>query len=138
MREHLPFHLSYMAASMILIMIQYVESDLAIGSMFGGETHWWVVSLGKISPNSFCSTCFHGSMSYCMATMLDHLPLCGVSHNFVAKIPLICIGEGFFYGFPSWEVIHFIWMIAWRWESFMNHEIPHDFHHFYLEEAMDQ
>ena len=57
---------------------------------------------------------------------------------FVGDMPLLCIGEGFFYGFPSWEVIHFIWMIAWRWESFINHEIPHDCHRFYLEKVMDQ
>ena len=29
-------------------------------------------------------------------------------------------------------------MIAWRWESFIDDEIPHGFHHFYLEEAIDQ
>ena len=73
-----------------------------------------------------------------MATMLDHLPLCRVGHIFVGNMPLTCDGEEFFYGFPSWEVVHFIWMIAWRWETFMNHENPNDFHHFSLEEAMDQ
>ena len=53
-------------------------------------------------------------------------------------MPLNDIGEDFFYGFPSWEVVYFIWMIAWGWETFMNHENPHDCHHLYLEGAMDQ
>ena len=138
MREHIPSHLSYRVASMIIIMVPYDENFLTLGSMVGGEIHWWVVSLGKGSPHSFCTTCFHGSMRYCMATMIDHLPLCTLSHMFVGNMPLICTREDFFYGFPSWEVIHFIWRIAWRWESFMDDEIPHDCHHFYLEEAMDQ
>ena len=54
------------------------------------------------------------------------------------SMPLLGVGEDFFYGLPSWKVIQFIWMIAWRWEPFMNNGIPHDCHHFYLEEAMDQ
>ena len=29
-------------------------------------------------------------------------------------------------------------MIAWRRETFIDDEIPHDYHHFYLEKAMDQ
>ena len=95
-------------------------------------------SFGEGFPNSFLTACFNGSMRYCMATMIDHLSLCRVSHMLVGNMPLICIGEDFFYGLPSWEVIHFIWMIAWRWESFMNKGIPHDFHHLCLEEAMDQ
>ena len=27
-------------------------------------------------------------------------------------------------------------MITWRWESFIDDKIPHDFHHFYIEEAI--
>ena len=87
--------------------------------------------------HSFCTTCFNGSMRYYMATMVDHLFLCEVSHMFVGDMPLLCIGEEFFYGLPSWEVMHFIWMIASRWEPFMDDETPHDCHHSYLEEAMD-
>ena len=29
-------------------------------------------------------------------------------------------------------------MVAWGWKSFIDGEIPHDDHHFYLEEAMDK
>ena len=54
------------------------------------------------------------------------------------NIPLMSIWEEFFYELPSWEVIHFIWMIAWRWESFIDDGIPHDCHHFYLEEAINR
>ena len=47
MREHLSSHLSYMAASMILIMIPYVENVLTLGNMVGKEVLWLGVSLGK-------------------------------------------------------------------------------------------
>jgi len=76
-----------------------------------------------------------------MATIVDHLSLYELDHMIVWRtwdIPLMSIWEELFYELPSWEVIHFIWMIAWRWESFIDDEIPHDCHHFYLEEAMDQ
>ena len=46
--------------------------------------------------------------------------------------------EEIYHEFPSRRVTHFVWMIAWRWESFIDDEIPHDCDHFYLEEAMDQ
>ena len=95
------------------------------------------VSLGKEISYIFSTTCSKGSMGYYMATMIYHLFLCKVSHIIVWDMPLISIWEEFSYGLPSWEVIQFIWMIAWRWESFMDDEIPHDCHHFYLEEAMD-
>ena len=29
-------------------------------------------------------------------------------------MPVTDIGEESFYELPSWEVIHFMWMIAWR------------------------
>ena len=139
MREHLPSHLSYMAVSMILIMIPQAEDVLIlVWGIVGGEAHLLNVPLGEGVPHSFYIACFNGSMIFCMATMISHLSLCRVSHMFVGNMPLICVGEEFTYGLPRWEVIHYIWMIAWRWESFMDHENPHDFHHFYLEEAMDQ
>ena len=138
MRKHLPSPLSYMAASMILIMIPYVENVLTLGNMVGGEAHWWDVSLVEGVPHSFFTACFNGRMRYYMATMVYHLSPCEVGHMFVGDMPLLCIREEFFYGLPRWEVIHFISMIAWRWESFMNNGTPHDFHHLYLEEAMDQ
>ena len=125
--------------SMILIMIPQAEDVLIlVGGIVGGKAHLLNVPLGEGVPHFFCIACFHGSMRICMATMIDHLSLCKVSHMFVGNMPLICIGEEFFYGLPSWEVIHFILMTTWRWESFMDHENPHDCHHFYLEEAMDK
>ena len=30
------------------------------------------------------------------------------------------------------RMAHFIWMIAWVWESLIGHEIPYSFHKFYL------
>ena len=33
---------------------------------------------------------------------------------------------------------HFIWLIAWVWESLIGNEVPHVFHHSYLEEAIGQ
>ena len=76
-----------------------------------------------------------------MATIVYHLFLYEVGHMIVWStwdMPLMIIWEELFYELPSWQVIHFIWMIAWRWESFIDDEIPHDFHHFYLEEAIDK
>ena len=138
MRENIPSYLSHMVASILLIMIPQAEDVLIfVGGIVGGKAHLLNVPLGEGVHHSFFIACFNGSMRFCMATMIDHLSLCKVSHMFVGNMPLICFGEDFFYGFPSWEVIHFIWMIAWRWESFMDDEIPHDYHHFYLEDAMD-
>ena len=138
LRDHCPSPLLHMAASMTLIMIPYAEIFLIfVWNMDGGKTHWLDVSLGKGISQTFCTTCFKGGMGCYMATMVDHLFLCEVSHMIVWDIPLISIWQEFFYEFPSWEVIHFIWMIAWIWESFIDDEIPHDYHHFYLEEAMD-
>ena len=53
-------------------------------------------------------------------------------------MPLMNIWEELFYELPCWKVIHFIWMIAWRWESLIGNEIPYVFHYFYLEEAIGQ
>ena len=48
------------------------------------------------------------------------------------------IWEEIHYELPNWKVIHFIWMITWRWKTFIDGETPHYDHHFYLDEAMDQ
>ena len=76
-----------------------------------------------------------------MATIVDHLFPYEVGHMIVWRtwdIPLMRIWEDLFYELPSWEVSHFIWMIAWRWESLIESEVPNDCHHLYLEEAIDQ
>ena len=44
--------------------------------------------------------------------------------------------EDFFDELP--RMAHFIWMIAWIWESLIGNEIPYSCHHSYLEEAMGQ
>ena len=109
--------------------------------MIGGETHWLDVSFGEEIPHTFCTTCFKGSMGKGMATILDHLFLYEVGHMIVWStwdIPLMRIWEDIFYELPSWEVIHFIWMIAWRWEYFIGNEVPYDCHHFHLEESIEQ
>ena len=63
MRDHYPSPLFYMAASMISIMIPYVEDVLIfVGSMVGGEIHWLDVSFGEVISHTFCTTCFKGSM----------------------------------------------------------------------------
>ena len=98
--------------------------------MVGGETHWLDVSLGKEISHNFCTTCFKGSMGEDMATIVDHLFLYEVGH--------MIVWEELLYELPSWKVIHFIWMVAWRREFFIDDEIPHDYRHFYLEEAIDQ
>ena len=36
------------------------------------------------------------------------------------------------------RMAHFIWMIAWVWETLIGDEIPYFYHHSYLEEAMGQ
>ena len=75
-----------------------------------------------------------------MASIVDHLFLYEVDHMSdwsTWSMPLMRYFEDLYYELPSWEVIHFIWMIAWRWESFIDDEIPHDCHYFYLEEAID-
>ena len=122
MREHIPSYLSHMAASILLVMIPQVEYVLIfVGGIVGGKAHLLNVPLGEGVPHSYCIACFHGSMRFGMATMMNHLSLCKVSHMLVGDMPLICIGEEIFYGFPSWEVIHLILMIAWGWVSFMDH-----------------
>ena len=76
-----------------------------------------------------------------MATIIDHLFLYEVDHMIdwsTWDMPLIKNWEELYYELPSWEVIHFIWMIAWRWEPFIGNEVPHDCNHLYLEEAIDQ
>ena len=35
------------------------------------------------------------------------------------------------------RMAHFIWMIAWIWESLIGHEIPYACHNSYLEEAIE-
>ena len=102
MREHIPSYLSQMAASMLLIIIPQAKYVLIfVGGIVGGKAHLLNVPLGEGVPHSFCIACFHGSMRLCMATMIDHLSLCKVSHMFVGDMPLICIGEEFFYGLPG-------------------------------------
>ena len=99
------------------------------------------VSLGEEISHTLCTTCFKGSMGKDMATIVDLLFLYEVGHMAVWNtwdVPLMNLWEDIFYELPSWEVIHFIWMIAWRWESFIDDGIPHDCHHFYLEEAINQ
>ena len=44
--------------------------------------------------------------------------------------------EDFFDELP--RMVHFIWMIAWVWESLIGNEVPHVFHHSYLEDAIGQ
>ena len=44
--------------------------------------------------------------------------------------------EGFFDELP--RMAHFIWMIAWVWDSLIGDEIPYVYHHSYLEEAIGQ
>ena len=112
-----------------------------VEDIVGGETHWWDVSLGKEISYNFCTTCSKGSMGNYMATIVDHLFLCEVDHMIfwsTLDISLMSIWEELFYELPSWEVIHLIWMIAWRWGSFIGNKVPRDCHHFYLEEVIDQ
>ena len=82
-REHLPSHLPYMAASMILILIPYDGNVLILWNMVGGEAHLLDVSLGEEAPHSFFTIFLHGSMRNCMVTMVDQLLLYGVSHMLV-------------------------------------------------------
>ena len=142
MRDHCSSPLLHMVAIMTLFMIPYAEDVLIfVGNMIGGETHWLDVSFGEENPHTFCTTSFKGSMGKDMATIVDHLFLYEVGHMIVWStwdIPLMSIWEEILYELPSWQVIHFIWMIAWRWESFIDDEIPHDSHHLYLEEAIDK
>ena len=42
--------------------------------------------------------------------------------------------EDFFDELP--RMAHFIWMIAWVWETLIRDEIPYFYKHFYLEEAI--
>ena len=140
MRDHDPSPLLHMAARMISIMIPYAEYVLIfIGDMIGGEAHRLNVSFGKEISHTFCTTCFKGSMGKDMATILDLLFLYEVGHmDFWSTwdMPLMRIWEDLFYELPIWEVIHFIWMIAWRWESLIGNEISYACHHSYLEEAI--
>ena len=53
-------------------------------------------------------------------------------------MPLMNFWEELFYELPCWKVIHFIWMIAWRWESLIGNEIPYAYHYSYLEEAIEK
>ena len=142
MRDHCPSPLLYMAAIMILLMIPHAEDVLIfLGGMVGGEAHLLDMSLGEESPYFFCTTCPKGSMRNYMATIAYHLFLYDVDYRFgwsTWGMPLMSNWEEIFYESPSWKVIHFIWMIAWRGETFIDDEIPHDCHHFYLEKAMDQ
>ena len=76
-----------------------------------------------------------------MATIAYHLFLYDVDHMFgwsTLGMPIMSNWEELFYELPRWKVIHFIWMIEWRRETFIDDGIPHDCHHFYLEKAMDQ
>ena len=131
-----------MADSMTLILIPLVEDVLIfVENMVGGEINFLGVSLGEDIPYIFCTTCSKGSMGNYMATIVDHLFLYDVDHMFgwsTWSMPLMSHCEEPFYELPIWEVVHFLWMIAWRWKAFIDDEIPHDFHHFYLEKAMDQ
>ena len=110
-----------MAASMISIMIPYAEDVLVFfGSMIRGETHWLDVSFGEEISHTFCTTCFKGSMGNDMATIVDHLFLNEVDHMIVWStwdMPLMSNWEDIFYELPSWKVIQFIRMIAWRREA---------------------
>ena len=115
-----------MAASMTLIMIPYVDDvPIFFGNMIGERAHWLDVSIGNEISHTFYASCFKGSMGDDMATTVDHLFLCEVGHMIVWStwiMPLMSIWEEIFYGLPSWEVIHFILMIAQRWEYFIGNE----------------
>ena len=76
-----------------------------------------------------------------MATILDKFFLYEVIHMIFWStwdMPLMDIWEEHFYESPCWKVIHFIWMITWSWDPLIGNDIPYDFHHSYLEEAIEQ
>ena len=103
--------------------------------MVGGEAHLLDVSLWGENPYNFCTTCSKGSMGNYMATIVYHLFLYDGDHMFGWStwiMPLMNRWEEPFYELPSWKVIHFIWIIAWRRVTFIDDEIPHDCHHLYL------
>ena len=118
-----------MAASMILIMVPYVDDVLIIvGHMIGGKTHGLDVSIGN--ETSHTSSCFRKSMGHYMAATLSHLFPYEVIHMVDLSLweePLMSMWEDFFYELPFWKVIHFIWMIAWRLELHMGMKVPYIF-----------
>ena len=142
MRDHCPSPLLHMAASMTLIVIPYVDDVLIfVGNMIGGKAHWLDVSMGEEISHTFYASCFKGSMGDGIVTTIYHLFLYEVGHMIAWNtwdMPVINIWVEFFYELPCWKVIHFIWMITWRWELLIGNEVPYVFHHSYLEEAIGQ
>ena len=82
LRDHCPYHLLHMAASMILSLALYdAIISIFMRSMVGREAHWMDVSLGRENLHIFCSTCSKGSVGDDMVTTTKHFSLYEVSHR---------------------------------------------------------
>ena len=80
-RDHFPYPLPHMTASMVLIMVHYVVVVfLFVERMIGGMAHFMDVSLGGEISHIICIACSNGSMREHMATTTKHLFPFEVSH----------------------------------------------------------